>query len=329
MKKLVLSLIVLAILVGGGIGLGIYLNNRDNTATATVQMDLNPSAEFVLNSQNEVITVNYLNEDANIIYANIEVVGKNIEDIAKEFTQKAIESGYNINYNSDQNVISLTINCGSTEQANSLKENISNKINEAFDENGIFGRAIAEINTQTTNLVDKYKQTAENLHIDLEEFANKTEAEILEIIKNYSKKYEGISAQEFEKLAGDQLNSTLQVLKQNIAQAETNFENLQAQLQELLNNAFTDESVKEELNARIETARKGLETKIAQFEEVFDSFVNQLKQNSQEFLNNCKTLYQNKVNAVKDAYEQHLEQFEANKEAKIAEIKAWRESLEA
>ena len=150
MKKILLSIFLVVLLVAGGVTLGVIQSNKAKTPTSTVEMDLNPGASFVVNSNNVVLSVAFTNEDADLIYSGIEVVGRNIEEVAKDFTQKAIEASsaakeyidldVTDSADADTNCITITVS-GNAEQCEKLKNSLVQKINSVFDENGIFGRA--------------------------------------------------------------------------------------------------------------------------------------------------------------------------------------------
>ena len=105
MKKIILTFVLVVLLVAGGITLGVIKSNEAKTATSTVEMDLNPSASFVVNKNNVVLSVVFANEDADLIFSDIEVVGRSMEEVAKDFTQRSIEVGTNVQGNA---IISLS-----------------------------------------------------------------------------------------------------------------------------------------------------------------------------------------------------------------------------
>lgn len=90
LRRIILTLsLVFILLISGGSVIGL------STAEAErVYIDVNPSVEFVLNYFNRVKQVNYYNEDAEQLFADYKVVGKDIEEVIDVFIEKAEEQGY-------------------------------------------------------------------------------------------------------------------------------------------------------------------------------------------------------------------------------------------
>ena len=340
MKKIIVSIIVLVLLLGGGVWLGVYLNNQNNTPTASVQMDLNPSAQFVVNSKNKVLSVTYLNNDANNIYANIEVEGKDINDVAREFTITAIKSGYNIDVTVDsssdgtKNVISLHID-GSEEQAEALKQSISNAINTAFDENGVFGRAVATINAQTTELVEKYSAIAKEIGLDVKDFADKTETEILQMIRERSEQLKGVVGDKLASLEKFLNEDVIAKIKESINSAKASIDDIKKQIDSLSEqikqlSGEVKKQAQEQLNKlkqSLNEAKSTLSDLQKSFEEKVNAEIAKLKEESKALIAKCKETINAKIEAYKEIYDAHIEAFEKDKETTIAAIKAWREAI--
>lgn len=62
---------------------------------AVVNVDVNPSIQFVVDAQNKVVSVNALNEDAQVLlYGEASFEGKDIEQAIETITSLAVEYGY-------------------------------------------------------------------------------------------------------------------------------------------------------------------------------------------------------------------------------------------
>ena len=322
MKKIIVSIIVLVLLLGGGVWLGVYLNNQNNTPTASVQMNLNPSAQFVVNSKNKVLSVTYLN------------------NVAREFTITAIKSGYNIDVTVDsssdgtKNVISLHID-GSEEQAEALKQSISNAINTAFDENGVFGRAVATINAQTTELVEKYSAIAKEIGLDVKDFADKTETEILQMIRERSDQLKGVVGDKLASLEKFLNEEVIAKIKESINSTKASIDDIKKQIDSLSEqikqlSGEVKKQAQEQLNKlkqSLNDAKAMLLDLQKSFEEKVNAEIAKLKEESKALIAKCKETINAKIEAYKEIYDAHIEAFEKDKETTIAAIKAWREAI--
>ena len=350
MKKIILSIVLLVVLIAGGVTVGVVQSNKAKTPTSTVEMDLNPGASFVVNSNNVVLSVSYTNEDADLIYSGIDVVGRNITEVAKDFTQKVIEYSSaegeykkyinieaSLSSGADENCITIKVS-GNDEQAEALKNALISKVNAVFDENGIFGRAVGEIKTQTTDLVNKYADIAQDLKLDVEEFAGKTEAEILAIINEQGKKLEGLTSEaltDVETFVNDtvitNLKSAAEQLKAQIEKAKAEIEKIQADIVDALPEEMKQQFKKQidEINKQIAELQKQLNAKLAEIEQKIDSKVAELKETAKAKFAELKTQLNAKIEAGKAKLEAHKAEFEQNKEAILESIKAWRDSFNA
>lgn len=371
MKKILLTIVLVLLLVTGGVTIGIIQSNKAKTPTSTVEMDLNPGASFVVNSNNVVLSVAFTNEDADLIYSDIKVVGRNIEEVARDFTQKAIEASsiakeyidldVNASADADTNCITITVS-GNAEQCEKLKNSLVKKINSVFDENGIFGRAVADIKAQTTNLAEKYADIAEDLKLDASEFVNKTEAEVLSIINEQSKKLEGLTSSAIDDVEEfingavitnmhnivDGLEAQIQSaqseiasLNQQIASKKAEISDWQIQLNQtpalkemlqgyidLANNAIDgfNQQIKT-LNNNIAELQSQVKSKLAEIEQKITAKIAELRQTAKTQFETLKATLNERIQSHKAALEAHKAEFEANKTAVLESIKAWRDSF--
>ena len=172
MKKFI-TFLVMAALVGGGIGLGLFINKINNTATTVAVVSVenevqnqqsedggashisrqrsmttsnnNASLQFVLNGKNKVLSCTYLNANSDICFVNLEANGKDFVDVMCEFTQMAINTGAVKVIG--KNYINIELNANNQQQAENLEHKLHEKIDGVFDKNGIFGTIKSTINT--------------------------------------------------------------------------------------------------------------------------------------------------------------------------------------
>ena len=323
--KSILTILVVALLLAGGIWLAIYLNNINNTPTSTVELNLNPSVQFVVIGKNNVLSVNYLNEDAEIVFSNIKSEGKDVAEVAKEFAQVAIDTGFidislDASATADQNAITISVT-GNAQASEELSEAIKNKINGVFDENGVFARAVIQAQQTTENLVQKYSDVATNLKLDLEDLKNKSEEQILALIHERSQKIKDVSASLLDNLSLDNLSPILQQAKNTINDLINQIEDLTEQL----NTSATPTIVQNTINS-LQSQLKELQKS---FEKQLDNVISTLKQQSAVLMENIETSYNNLKTQYQNAINAHKQAFEQNKEATLTAIEQWRAQFEA
>lgn len=366
MKKIILSIVLVVLLIAGGVTIGVIQSNKAKTPTSTVEMDLNPGASFVVNSNNIILSVAFTNEDADLVYSDIETIGRNINDVAKDFTQKAIESNYidlSVNASSDvntnQNRITIVVS-GNAEQCEALKNSLVEKVNGVFDENGIFGLAVGSINEQATNLVAKYTEIAQDLKLDAQEFANKTEAEILSMINEQGKKLEGLTSDAIGDVE-DFINGTVitglqnavDALETQIANAQSEIESFgeqitakKAQITEWQQQLSQTPALQEMLQGYIDLANTAIDgfnqqistlksdisqwqtqvkAKLAEIEQKVAEKIAELKQAAKTQFETLKTQLNTAIENHKAALNAYKANFEQNKEEILSQIQQWRE----
>ena len=119
MKKYfaILGIVVLLVVVG-------YLVfMRNNTeGYSYVLLKINPEVELGVDADNVVREVTPLNEDADILLSDMELLGKPIEDVAEEIIDNTVEIGQL------QNTIELTVMNASEETRLQLENKVKTKI---------------------------------------------------------------------------------------------------------------------------------------------------------------------------------------------------------
>lgn len=315
------SIIIALVLVIAAVTMGVFfvLNKRkEQQPNAVMELNLNPSVQLLLDNDNKVMSVNCLNEDAEILLSDQDLEGKTAEEATKIFIELSFEAGY-LNLYSEDNTnpegkkFEISIYCEIPDEVLELKDKLVQVANDFFDENGVIAGAVA-------NISDNLSEAIEKIGVKVEEVYNLTKDQVLDL---YNK-----TSQELKKLAlsvKDELNSFIESAKQNL-----DFENIKAKLIEIkeqLEDIFLTDEMKEELNKLLEQFQ-------AQFQEVLDVLKQQiqekietLKQSSSEIFVVVKEQLEEKINMTQDLIEAHKEYFELHKEAIENAIKAYRETL--
>ncbi len=134
-SKLILSFISLITLVLVIVG----CSGSVSAAEAYVTVDINPSIELVVNNRDEVVYVNALNEDAEVLLADLELVGLNVDDAMDIIIETAIELGY-IDVDAEETYVSVSTTSDSA-VGEQIKERVKEAINNAFANRVMKGRA--------------------------------------------------------------------------------------------------------------------------------------------------------------------------------------------
>ena len=109
--------------------------------TRFVAIDINPSIEFVLDEEDIVLSVDLLNEDAEIIAADLELVGLLFSEALELYLNAAIEAGY-LDATVEENVIVVTSD--DEEKENDIIEETEGILGRLGIGAVIFGGAISD-----------------------------------------------------------------------------------------------------------------------------------------------------------------------------------------
>jgi hypothetical protein len=140
MKKL----LILFVTIGTLIGLSACNTTSASEGEYYVSVDINPSIEFIVDEEDIVLSFELLNEDAEIIAADIDFVGMNVEDAMALFIEKATEAGY-IDVTSDENAVLITV-LGEEEDDNvgELKNRLKIRAEKHFAKRNIMASVFTE-----------------------------------------------------------------------------------------------------------------------------------------------------------------------------------------
>ena len=162
--------------------------NIDNTDTTEelkegtyLAVDINPSIEFIVDEDGIVESYNLVNEDAEIVAADLDFVGMTYEEALDAYLTAAEETGY-IDANAEDNAVYITTSEeeptdeeGTTEEPTeeegttevplnedgTLREEVKDLVRNHFEERGIMGAAF------DADLADEYGALAEEYDIGL------------------------------------------------------------------------------------------------------------------------------------------------------------------
>ena len=69
-------------------------NTADKSYTTRIKVSINPDADILTDQDGKVVEIVCNNDDATTAYANLEVAGEELEDVAKEMVKAATDAGF-------------------------------------------------------------------------------------------------------------------------------------------------------------------------------------------------------------------------------------------
>ena len=110
----------------------------DGEAAARMQVDINPSVEFILDADDKVLSVTALNDDGALIIAGEAFVGKTAEDAVELMASISTDAGYLVKgeLSAGQDGITISIT-GDEEAAQKLYEDVKAGVDAFLEKSGI------------------------------------------------------------------------------------------------------------------------------------------------------------------------------------------------
>jgi hypothetical protein len=189
MKKLVSLLLTftLSILLIGMVGCG-------EKTGKVMNVSLNPEVEFVLDSNNKVVTVNALNDEGNYVISQVSFEGLTAEDAVDAFIKVSKDNGFLIqgSVSAGDNQIEIEI---SGDEAQKLYDKVKTSAQEKFNELQLTATTVFE-------KIDKdyLKDVVEDCFLNLKEseIAKKSEKELIDLIKQSREETKELLSQELK-----------------------------------------------------------------------------------------------------------------------------------
>lgn len=291
----------------------------EDKSDRTMKMSLNPDVSFVVDGKDNIVSVSFDNQDAGTIYADVNFVGKNVDEAVKIFVEYSAISGH-LNFSGDE--VTLEVNGSVEADITDLEQKVKKQVEQTFDSLGV------NVNVKIQELSEVAKRDAlenavKNLAPELssEEIDQMTEEQLVEIIKNKQKEFEGLAYNQIEAIKNS-YNSLNNLLLQSIEILRNTVDSLQTQLltieQQLsgVQGAFADS-----LRAQISQLQTQIDAKQAEIEAKVNEYLQAKQAEIQEAKAYFETNKQNLVNAFKQevennktAFNAHLENAKANGE---------------
>ena len=154
----------------------------DGEAAARMQVDINPSVEFILDADDKVLSVTALNDDGALIIAGEAFVGKTAEDAVELMASISTDAGYlvkgDLSAGQDEITVSIT---GDAEAAQKLYEDVKAGVDAFLEKSGI-DAAVERGEALKLDALRDLVQAADPTLSD-EEVAAMTEEQLLNALK--------------------------------------------------------------------------------------------------------------------------------------------------
>jgi len=129
MKKLiglfVVSLLLLAVSACD------ITTDKEETYAYYLGVEVNPRIEFIVNDEDKVVSFDLLNEDAEIVAADLDFIGMDAEEALELFLHEAVELGY-IDVDAEDNAVFLTVGAEDEEKEENFRNRMHGKAEEYF-----------------------------------------------------------------------------------------------------------------------------------------------------------------------------------------------------
>jgi len=140
-RKIVSILLIAAMMLGAFTFVSCQAPKAEEGTVTRMTVDINPSVEFMIDSENKVVSATALNDDGSILIAGEAFVGMSPEDATELVVSLAAETGY-LTKGEDadgKNTVKISVS-GDTKYAEKLAENIEAKASEVLEKFDINGK---------------------------------------------------------------------------------------------------------------------------------------------------------------------------------------------
>ncbi len=159
MKKLFLLFLASFVLVG--LAACSFDQDTAEEADSYVLMEINPSIEFILNPVDKVVSYSLLNEDAEVLYATLDIdfIDMDIEDAVEAWIDAAIDEGY-LDATREDNVVYVTVVNENADVEEGLRDRVRDRV-----EHKMIGRSIGGIVQDLDMSMEAFIAEAEDLGV--------------------------------------------------------------------------------------------------------------------------------------------------------------------
>lgn len=300
MKKKLLSIVLSLCLI---IPCLLSLTACGNGNLKTMDISVNPEMSFVVNGNNKIVNVMFENDDAGTIYANVDFAGMSVESAIKVVVERSAISGH-FNLNGEE--VSLEIAGANDADVEKLKNIAKEKIEEVCNTLGV----------QVTVNADALKSEARKAALvakalilapeySQEDLQQKSEKQLLEIIKTKQNEFKGLVYSQVEvikELYNDAENALLAQIQNLNSRINEQYDLLEAKQAEL--KQLTNEYLREVAQQLIDGYKTTINTLKTQLDTALEAYLDAKEQ----AINAAKAQYQTLKAQLVEVYRQQVEQ---------------------
>jgi hypothetical protein len=187
-----------------------------------LSLEINPKAEFYVDDEDEVVAVRYRNEEAEVVAAGLELVGKNYEEALQLYLNAAIDTGY-VDVSRDDGAVMIQAGGKDDDDNAQFMTRVETKLQTFFQENAIGAVVLKnqEVDEEVQALVEDYDISYGFAKMVLAYIEQNEEADIDEVVKMQP-----------SDLIDDLVAEANQYMNQYRTQTETNAQYLKDELEE-------------------------------------------------------------------------------------------------
>lgn len=156
MKKNYTIVFLAVIVLFIGVSYAVY--NLNHKSLSLVNISINPDVMLAVNGDDEVQDVISVNEEADVITSDLDLIGLDIEDATEKIIDAAIETGY-LDEFSDENTIIVTTTNENEQVRTALEEKVMTRLNNRLELKKVYGLVVSN------GVTDDMKADAEVLGI--------------------------------------------------------------------------------------------------------------------------------------------------------------------
>lgn len=263
---------------------------NSNACTTTMSISVNPSATFTLNKQDKIIAVTFDNEDAGRIFANVDFVGKDVNEAIDMFVEIGVITGH-LNFTAE-NEFYINVNGKNAEEVKAFTEKVKTRVNQTCSNLGITASCnVASTEQALQNIINKVQNLAPEYSEDeLKEMAQKDMSKLVELVKEVQTKYAGLAYNQINEILE---NISKDSLKQSMLQAIANARMALEKAEEYLNSP--------ELREQYNKLKKEFDDAVTSFEAEINTIIKETRNQAEKVKQNLKELASQEITTFKNS----------------------------
>ena len=306
--------------------------NADDATLTYISMRINPEIEVVADENGEIVSVNAVNEDGEVVLAEVDLVGQSVAEAGETFTEIATELGY-LDVDSEDATVYIDAVGENEELCEKLESGLSERIHKYFDNNGIFGKVSPETLEEYADKVEAWNVSAGQAKMIvrlLDMYPEMTEeealllnpAQIMEMIKDHGKSDKKVGAAQRE-----EMKTEVEALKEKYAATFALKDEIRALKQKLEDETLTEDE-KTAIRTELETKQAAYDEQMQAYRDEVAALKDSYREKTEEMRNEIKQKAKEKREQNADKIKEHKKTFEAAREDTEKKIREWREGRE-